>query len=190
MSDHVLIWRQPIPDKDRATIGQTRHPGHTTTILARGTYDQMLERWDIADKRLRALGLPGHVSVRSIDDPTAITEVSYLTPWSAKPVPKRLAVTGGTPAKGEQEWRLRKGEPDPVAARLAILPGDRIRVRIYGNTYTGTVTGAAIKGCTVRFAARTRKGGWGGEPAERERRFGIWNTTAIGSKVVEEVRTR
>ena len=192
MNDNVLIWREPIPDRERPTWGveKTTHPGHSTVILARGTYDEMLARWDIADRRLKAIGLKGHVAVRSTDDPTAITEVTYLSPYNRSREAKRTAVSEGRVPSGGSPWRLKRNQPDPVAARLAILPGDRVRVSIYGNTYTGTVVKNAIKGVTVRFAARTRKGGWGGEPPERERRFGIWNSTAIGSKVVEERSVR
>jgi hypothetical protein len=187
MDDHVLIWRQPIPEKEKPFWGERRFKELTTTILARGTYDEMLERWKVADQRIRALALPGHVAVRSVDDPQAITEVYYLTQYSGAQA-KRVPVSEGRTPLGRPSWRLKKHEPDPVAARLAILEGDRVRVSIYGNTYAATVTKNAIKGVTARFAARTRKGGWGGEPPERERRFGVWNTTAIGSKMVEEVR--
>jgi hypothetical protein len=120
-----------------------RFPQHATTILARGTYDQMLERWDVADKRLRAFGLDGHVAVRSSDDPQAMTDVPY-SPWPSDRRAKRVPVPSD--------------KPDPVAARLAVLPGDRVKVAKYGNWYVGTVIRSAIKGVTVRFNASTKTG--------------------------------
>ena len=154
---HALIWRRPSPDGRRQAYAGINRPHFTTTVLATGDMNEMQERWRIADDRLRRLDLEGHLEVRSVADPKVQTSQGRVI------------------------------QADPKAARLAILPSDRVRVRIYGNTYIGTVVSTAIKGCTVRFAARTRKGGWGGEPPERERRFGVWDSTAIGSKVVEEV---
>ena len=161
---HALIWRRPAksPVYPGTTIRQGP-PEWTTTIVSVGDWDDMQKRWNIADRRLRRLGLEGHLEVRSTDDPK-----THVRGWSGVEPPTRYSI-------------------DAKAARLAILPGDRIRVRIYGNTYSGSVISTAIKSCAVRFAARTRKGGWGGEAPERERRFGIWDSTAIGSKMVEEV---
>jgi len=152
---HALIWRLKKADRSisRNGMGDAIYgpPAWTTTILAVGDMDDMQQRWRIADERLRRHGLDGHLEVRSTDDPK-----THIVGW-----------TGKTHAPGS-------GDIDPEAARLAIMPLDRVRVSIYGIEYPGTVTSAAIKGCRVRFNALTKtRGGWGGQPANRERPFPI-----------------
>lgn len=152
----VLIWRRPkVYDPPMGGQWGRWVVGWDTIVLARGERDAMLKRWDIADKRLRAYGLKGHVEVRDEADPK-VPQDHYWTP-------------GTTP----ESW-------------LAIMEGDTVVVRIYGNTYGAIVTKATIKGIEARFSARTRKGGWGGESPTRVRPFPL-RPTPSSTRAVERV---
>ena len=160
--EHALIWRQSSKRLLRRDYFGDPVFGPLewrTTVLATGSWDEMQERWRIADERLHRFDyLDGHVEVRAIDDPK-VTDAIPQQPWPG--------------------W-------DREAARLAILPGDKVRIHIYANTYTGTVVSAGLKTALVRFRAANRDGsGWGGEPPLRERRAPIWR--ADGSRLIEEV---
>lgn len=145
----VLIWRKPKPPgPHRDSVGydsmgnalyRAADP-FDTVVLARGEREAMLKRWAMADKRLRAYGLPGHVEVRDESDP----KVPQDRWWTAATTP---------------------------ASWLATMAGDKVIVRIYGNTYVATVVRAGVKTVDARFAATTRKGGWGGGSPLRVRTF-------------------
>ena len=139
----ALIWRRPKPPKPYRETDP-----FDTIVLARGERDAMLARWAIADKRLHAYGLEGHLEVRDESDPKVPpAKVGW---WS---------------------------EPIAPEAWLAVLAGDRVVVHIYGNTYGATITKSNPKSIEARFSARTRKGGWGGETPLRVRSFPLGGST-------------
>jgi len=149
---HALILSIP---KDVLFTGfnpkGTTYRAHDRYVIARGSWQDMSTRWQVADKRLRAALIKDHEEytgwhfmVRSCDDPAAIkhvvedrTRTRELT-IKSEPVPTHPRF-------------------DPVRARWCVLPDDSVTVRIYGNTYWAKVIDISKRGwsATCRFRTLT-----------------------------------
>lgn len=65
---YALIYRRPNGKRSYHSPYDRTDP-FDTIVLARGSWEAMQTRWRMADKRLRAFNLAGHVEVRGDDDP-------------------------------------------------------------------------------------------------------------------------
>lgn len=73
---------------DQHVLVYVPEPGKPGVRLAKGDWDLIQTRWVMADKRLRKVGWPGYVAVRSADDP-------WCHGWPNDIIAARLAVLVG-----------------------------------------------------------------------------------------------
>lgn len=109
---------------DRHVLVYVPKPGKPGVILARGTWEEAQERWLLADDRLRRVGWPGYVAVRSADDP-------WCAKWPRDMIAARLATRIGDRVELDKygntySGTVRQSWPLSVAVAFGTTSGVRV----------------------------------------------------------------